>query len=301
MSNNFLKNLNNNANRVFKYQEQLSSLKEVNRPSDDPLAVAKILDLKNGIKQNQEYKNTINDAIDWTNVQDSSLDAATQSLQRIYTLMLQGASDSYNTEDRQALKSEVEREIETFVDSLNTNYSGKYIFGGKETTHAPFEILYNEEGDYSGIQYNGADGSQDAGFLPKEISQGVTVNLRTDGRVLFNEGENGNIGDLFSEILTALDADDSEALGGDLLDRMSNEMDNVVNYRTEIGAVYNRLSSAKDRNETEYLNLQNTLSNNQDIDLAEKYMQYSMEMIAYQASMNMGTRVLQTNILDYLR
>lgn len=300
-ANTFLRNLSGSMQRVYKYQEQLASLKEVNRPSDDPLAISKILDLNNSIKQNEEYKNTINDAIDWTNVQDSSLDAATSSIQRIYTLIQQGASDSYNNEDRQAIKSEVEREIETFVDSLNTNFSGKYIFGGKETSNPPFEIVYNADGGFDGIQYNGADGSADAGFLPKEISPGVVVNLRTDGRVLFNEGPDGNIGDFFKEVITALDENDTSALGNELLERASSEMDNIVNYRTEIGAIHNRLTSARDRNETENLNLKSTLSNIQDVDLAEKYMQYSMEMIAYQSTLNMGTRVLQTNILDYLR
>lgn len=300
MSNSFLRNLNGTSQRMYRYQEQLSSLKEVNRPSDDPLAISKILDLNSNIKQNREHRNTISDAIDWTNVQDASLDSATSSLQRIYTLMQQGASDSYNTEDRQALKSEIEGEIETFVDSLNTNFSGKYIFGGKNTSNAPFEIVYNEDGGFAGINYNGADGDANAGFLPKEIAQGVTVNLRTDGRVLFNDGEDGNIGDFFSDILTALDEDDAEALGGPLLERASQEMDNVVNYRTEIGAIYNRLNAARDRNDTEHLNLNSTLSNIQDVDLAEKYTAFNMERLAYEASLNMGARILQANILNYI-
>lgn len=300
MSNSFLRSINGTSQRLYKYQEQMSTLKEVNRPSDDPLAIAKILDLNNSIKQNEEYRNTISDAIDWTNVQDSSLDSATSSLQRIYTLMQQGASDSYNSEDRQALKSEIESEIETFVDSLNTNFGGKYIFGGKNTTSAPFEIVYDEDGGYAGINYNGADGDANAGFLPKEIAQGVTVNLRTDGRVLFNDGEEGNIGDFFNDILTALDEDDAEALGGPLLDRASREMDNVVNYRTEIGAIYNRLDAAKDRNETEHLNLNSTLSNIQDVDLVEKYIQFNTENLAFEASLNMGARILQSNLLNYM-
>ena len=42
------------------------------------------------------------------------------------------------------------------------------------------------------------------------------------------------------------------------------------------------------------------LSNKEDIDLAEKYMEYSMEMIAYESTLQMGTRILQTNILNYM-
>jgi flagellar hook-associated protein 3 FlgL len=300
MANNFLRSLNGTSRRVYKLQEQLASLKEVNRPSDDPLAISKILDLNNSIKQNDEYKDTISDAIDWTNVQDASLQNATDSVQRIYTLIQQAANGSYNSDDRQAIKSEILQEVETLVDSLNTNFGGKYIFAGKNTTTAPFEVVYDEDGAFQGIAYHGSTGEDENGFLPKEISRGVTVNLRTDGRVLHNEGENGNIGDFISDVITALDNNDTEALGNDLLARADSEMNNIVNYRTEIGAIHNRLQAALERNDAQNLNLKNTLSNTQDVDLAEKFMEYSMEMIAYEASLNMGTRILQTNILNYL-
>jgi len=70
--------------------------------------------------------------------------------------------------------------------------------------------------------------------------------------------------------------------------------------RTEIGAIFNRFTSAKERNESEHLNLKSMLSDKQDVDLAEKFMEYQMEAMTYQASLSMGTRILQTNILDYL-
>ncbi|MDZ7835746.1 MAG: hypothetical protein U5K84_10940 [Alkalibacterium sp.] len=92
------------------------------RPSDDPLKVSKIIDLKNEIKQNKQYKTTIEDAIDFTNVQDSALANATNSLQRIHTLTQQAANGTYNTQDRQAIKTEIENEVETMMDSLNTNF-----------------------------------------------------------------------------------------------------------------------------------------------------------------------------------
>lgn len=293
MSQSFLSNLNKNSNKVFKYQEQLSSLEQVSRPSDDPLKVSKIIDLKNEIKQNEQYKTTINDAIDFTNVQDSALANATNSLQRIHTLTQQAANGTYNTQDRQAIKTEIKNEVETMMDSLNTNFGGRYIFAGQNSTTKPFES------NGSGIEYNGSSIANNN--LSKEIARGVNVELKTDGSELFElKDGSGNIGELFDDVFMALDNDDTDELGN-LLGRIESHIDTTVNTRTEIGAIQNRLSAALDRNDSEYLNLETSLSKNQDIDLAETYMNYTMEMNAYQAAMKMGTKILQTNIMDYVR
>jgi len=48
------------------------------------------------------------------------------------------------------------------------------------------------------------------------------------------------------------------------------------------------------------LNLTETLSNKQDVDVAEKYMEYQNQMTAYQATLAMGTKIMQMTILDYI-
>lgn len=297
-----MRNLNNNMKSVYKYQEQLSTMEQVSRPSDDPLKVSKVLDLNNEIKQNEEYKSTINDSIDFTNAQDSALANATNSMQRIYTLTQQAANGTYNDQDRDAIRTEVENEIDTLLDSLNTSFGGRYIFAGNNTTTKPFEKELDDDGNFAGIIYNGTteeDGV--SGNTTKEIARGVNVELQTDGRALMNsQGEEDNLGTFFNELLTALDDDDTEKLSEDLLERVDSEMNNIVNLRTNIGATTNRLKAAKDRNESEFLNLKTTYSNTQDIDLAETYMQYSMEMVAYEASLQMGNKILQNNLLNYM-
>lgn len=304
MSKNFMRNLNNNMKSVYKYQEQLSTMEQVSRPSDDPLKVSKVLDINNEIKQNYEYKTTINDSIDFTNVQDSALANATSSIQRIYTLTQQAANGTYNKDDRQAIKTEIENEIDTMMDSLNTSFGGRYIFAGNHTTSKPFEKAVDGNGNFTGINYMGTTEENAPGLsgnLTKEIARGVTVELKTDGRALMNaQGTDDDLGSFFNELLTALDDDETEELGGKFLNRIDTEMNNIVNLRTNIGATNNRLLAAKDRNESEFINLKTTYSNTQDIDLAETYMKYSMEMVSYEASLQMGTKILQNNLLNYM-
>ena len=60
----FLNNLATTTNKVQSTMNQLASLKEVNKASDNPLLVSKILDLNVSISQNSSYAMTISDAKD---------------------------------------------------------------------------------------------------------------------------------------------------------------------------------------------------------------------------------------------
>lgn len=293
MSSSYLRNLSRNQQNVQKYQNQLSSMKEVSKPSENPLLVSEIMTLKSSITQNAQYQTTIEDAISWTDMQDSALSNASNSLMRIKTLVQSAANDTMSDEGRAAVKAEIEMELATFVDALNTEIGGRHVFGGTETTIVPFEIEYDDDGKMTRIDYKG--NKQD---INREIASGVTVQLPTNGIGLVNNSS-GELGSLLSDILTGLDADNSDIMRGSL-DKLDNQIDNVVRTRTEIGAVSNRMKSAQARNESQELGLKEMLSSKEDIDFAEKYMQFNMEYVAYSASLQMGTKVLQTSILDYL-
>lgn len=307
-----IQSINRSQGKLEKYNNQLSSMKEISKPSDDPLRASQIMNLNNSLIQNEEFSVTIADTTDWTNMQDSALENATNSLRRITTLIQSASTGTMSDSDRQAVKAEMETEISTLVDSLNTNFGGKYVFSGMNTITKPFEIIRDAAGAMTGIQYQGTVDETDANGnvvpvkadLSRTIATGVDVSLKTDGRQLMNEqgtpAEKDDLGTFLADALKALDANDTEALSGKLLARSNMETENVVNMRTEIGAISNRLKSAQERNTSENINLKSIRSNKQDVDLAEKYMEFTMEQQAFQASLAMGTKILQTNILDYL-
>lgn len=304
MSSNFINNLQSNLKNLSKVQNQLSSLKEVSKSSDNPMLVSEIMDLNNSIIQNEEYMNTIEDAIGFSNMQDSAYDAATKSLSRIRTLIQQAATGTVNDGDRKIIKAEVEAEIQTLTDALNTNFGGKYIFSGQNTTTKPFSIERDANGEMTGLNYAGTTDEVTSGNLTRRIAQGVTIELKTDGRELLNEQNSldtpDNLGTFLARTLSALETGDIKSLSDELLVRAEQEIDNIVTNRTENGAIFNRLEAAKERNVSENLNLESMRSDKQDIDLAEKFMEYTMEQTAYQASLAMGTKILSTSILDYL-
>lgn len=294
LTTNYLRNLNRNLAAMQKLQNQLSSGKVVTRPSEDPLLVSKIMDLRNTISTNEQYNRTITDTIGWVDTQDGALQGAISTVQRIRELVIYGANGTLSNDDRNAIAEEVKVKVGELADVLNTNFDGRYIFSGTNTTDKPFtpDLVY--QGNNNNIN--------------REISTGVEVELAVDGKeftTIIKESVpidvEQTLGVLLEEIITALENGDSEALSGELLGDLDKHLDNILSFRSKIGAISNRLEAAKERNEAENLNLNNLLSQREDIDLAQKYTEANILNSVYLASLSIGAKILQPSLLDYLR
>ncbi|MDN7145723.1 flagellar hook-associated protein FlgL [Liquorilactobacillus mali] len=296
----FLSNLSVNSNKVQKTMSQLSSSKQVSKSSDDPLAASQIMNLKDLISQNESDSSTISDSLTWTETQDSALSDVNTAMLRIKTLIQSSANSTADSDEFEANKDEIQQNIESIVDSLNTNYGGKYVFSGQNTTTQPFSVEKDDNGDITGIKYSGTTDN-----LSREISKGTTVDLVTDGSQFLDESgtttDPQNLGTFFNDLITALNNGDTTSLSGDIMTKFEDYRQNFVNIRSKLGALENRLTSAQSRNETENTNLTDSLSDKQDVDVAEKYIEYTNQMATYQATLAMGTKVMQTSVMDYMK
>lgn len=292
LTGNYLRNLNRNLEQMQKYQNQLSSGKEVSKPSDNPMLVSRIMGLDSNVRANEQYERNINDTLGWADTADGATNEMTSTLQRARELIVYGANGTLSTTDRLALKDEVVMLKDQMVQLLNTNYDGRFIFGGQETTKPPFSI------EDTKMTYHG-----DMNDISREIAQGVDIIIQSDGSKITNASgaSNEELGELLDKVIDALGNDKTDALSGELLGDMDIHLDNVIRFRSKMGAVYNRLEAAKERNASENLSMTELLSKSEDIDIAEKMMEFSMMSTVYQASLSTGAKILQPSLLDYIR
>nr|WP_276532361.1 flagellin [Enterococcus italicus] len=125
--------------------------------------------------------------------------------------------------------------------------------------------------------------------------------MPTNGEQVLNNGTDGKgLSEFFNGILTAVDTGDTSKLSDTYLKEIDEYRTNVTNMRTQIGAISNRLQSSSSRNDTQQIQLKESLSENQDVDVVQKYLEYQNQMVAYRATLAMGTKIMQTSILDYL-
>lgn len=325
MNRTFMRNLNRNLNNMDKYWNQLSSGKEVSKPSDNPLLVSKIMDLSNNILQNKQYNRNISESIGWTKTQDGALDGTNSTLNRIRDLIIYASSGTHSEDSLKSIGDEVQQKISELADTLNTNFDGRFIFAGQKTLTKPFEVKVTpaqvddtttpptvipekHELIYNGNVVDATDGSDEN--LTREISKGVTINLITSGYDIVSGGssvdsnQEGHLGKLLNDLLSVLKSGDTTKISqksDEFIGNIDKHIDNILEMRSKIGAIHNRLESSEERNKAENLNLNTLLSEREDIDIAEKYMEYSMMKTVYQASLSIGAQLLQPSLLDYLR
>lgn len=323
MSNNFLTDMNNNLQNLSKIQQQLTSGKEVRRPSDDPFKVARAMQLHTDINTNKQYNENITDASNWLDTTDTALNEVGSVLQRIRELLVSSGNAAYGSDERNAIKNEINQKVGELTQALNTNFDGKYIFGGTRGTSKP--VMDQTIDGNTNIAYAHKDGSQITdpadpelnmikGKLNIEVSQGVTIDYNvTASDVLEFTDENGtsqDLGSILKNITYHLDGKDSSGAvdssasdnltGQDMTD-ITNAITNVLSLRSEVGAKSNRMQSAADNNTTENTNMTEILSKTEDIDITQKTMEYANMQTIYTASLQTSAKVIQPTLLDYLR
>ena len=446
LSSNYLKNINKNMSYLQTLQSQLSTGKEISKPSDDPYKASRIVKMYADIAGNEQYNDNITDVTNFLDVTDTSITQISNLYSRVRELLVSAGNAAYGSEQMQSIQDEMKVKVDQLAQLLNTSFDGKYVFGGTKVDSKPVTVVdgkiqyadangnglptvyKNSDGSYSTtkssknekvalddrmesgntvreelmeeqselnnkadlseddsnrlaeiesmldeskdvyIDSNGkfttsegeesvevalgsidkeeiekeidkltsADGStkisdteddtnekrlkelneikagitaynQIKADMKIEISQGVTVDYnKTACEILeFTDPEDPsriiNVADLFNDIINNLNSEDGkEALTGENLADLDKAITNLLTKSSEIGAMQNRMESAKTQNESENENLTAILSNVEDIDFTEKMIDFSTLMTVYKASLQISANILPKTIMDYL-
>lgn len=177
---NMMRNLNNNLNRLSKYQTQLSTGKLIQAPSDDPVRASRALKLRTDLAKLEQYEKNTNNAISWLEITESAVADIGDVLQRARELTVRAANDSLTTEDKQKIASEMQQLKKQLISLGNTNYAGRYIFSGYKTD----EKLFAEDGKYN-IDIT-SSALENLPVTTYEIGVGEDVQVSTNGLDIFD-------------------------------------------------------------------------------------------------------------------
>jgi len=333
LSNSFLNDMRTNLTNMRTLQQQMTSGKEIRKPSDDPFKAARAMQLHSDINTNKQYNENIKDTLNWLDTSDTALGQATDTMQRVRELLVSAGNASYGSNERKAIKDEINQKVGELAQVLNTNFDGKYLFGGSRGTSKPVTTEIDAATNNTKLVYSAKDGGKlqlsnppvpgDAGYseynmigtkLSVEISQGVTMEYNVSANDVLQFNENGtdyNLSEMLSKITNHLDGknDDGTVIDTNATSKLTNEdlkgvtdaINNLLRVRSEVGSKQNRMESAKEKNEEENYNLTDILSKIEDIDITEKTMEYSTMQTVYMASLQTSAKVLQPSLIDYLR
>lgn len=134
MTNNMLGNINKNKLNMNTLEEQYSSGKKIQKPSDDPIITVRALKLRTSLSEmTQYYEKNIPDASSWMDVTESALSNVNDLLSQVNTYCVQGSTDTLTAEDRSSIAENLQQMKQQIYQEGNTNYAGRYVFSGYKT------------------------------------------------------------------------------------------------------------------------------------------------------------------------
>lgn len=294
MTNNYQRNLNNTLNELQKVNNQLSTGKEISKPSQNPFLATRIMDYDTEIARKEQFLRNIEDVDGYLDVTDGAMGQLNEQMKRLKELAIQASTETYSAEERLVIAKEVEGIMGAMVDTLNTSFDDKYIFAGMQTTTRPFELTKNPDGSIT-VDYNG-----DNEVVQVEISKGVKVDRNITGQAVLGDVNGQNLFETLNDLVVALNNNDSAKISS-LIPEMDEHFDNVLQLRGKVGATQARMELAAEKANDEILSLTELLSASEDVDWAAKIIEYKTLETGYTASLQVSSNILQSTLLDFLK
>lgn len=181
------KNLTKNRADMADLQNQAATQKRINKPSDDPLASARVLAARTEERGNSQFIKNINNAVSFLEFSDQSLGELSDLLVRAKELAISQSNDaSGNAETRNVTASEVSQIYNQAVHIGNRKLGDRYIFGGYKTQTMPFTTT----GEYMGDDGDMKIQTQKDAFIAMNIPGSRVFlgrGLGGDGLVRYNQ------------------------------------------------------------------------------------------------------------------
>lgn len=134
MQNNSLYNINNNKVLQDKLSTQMSTLKKITRPSDDPVIAIRALRLRSDVSQiKQYYEKNAPDAESWLKVTADALNTTTDVINDMLEQCTKGSNKDLGVEQLEIIVTQLKSLKSEFYATGNVDYAGRYVFAGYRT------------------------------------------------------------------------------------------------------------------------------------------------------------------------
>ncbi len=277
--------LQSNLDRLSNLQQQLSSGRAINQPSDSPIGTVSALQLRSAIAQNAQWSRNAEDGLGWLGTIDNVLTSTRTMVGRVRDLTLQGLNTGSSSQQaRDAMATEIDQIRNSLIGVANTTYLDRPVFGGTIAG----KLAYDANGIYLG----------DANPVARTVGANDQVRVESTGPEVFGTGTT-NLFQVLANISTDLRSNPA-GLGTDLqnLDSASNVL---MNRATDVGARYQRVEQMRQAADDRQITLKSALSSVEDIDLPKAMMEVQMQQIAYQSALAATAKAIQPSLLDFLR
>ncbi len=280
-------NIRDAQENYFLAQERVMSGKKFTRVSEDPVAALTSLNVRSLRSRLEQLDKNLMVALEYTGTTENVLDEVNSVLKRAYTLAIQGASDATTQESRNAMANEIASLQERLIDLGNTQgVGGKFIFAGQDSDSKPFSA------SGSSLSFAGDTLPINVEVRPNEV---MRANLENADAFF------GGIYTTLENLRTNLIGGNVELLSDQDIAAVQASMDQLSGARGLNATKLQEIDRLRSEGARRMDDLTKTISDNEDIDLAEAITKMQMAETAYTASLQVASQGFRLSLMDFLR
>ena len=288
---NGLRDINQAAEDLARAQREVSSLRRVQVPSDDPAAAAAIVGERSEMRVFDSYVKATDSVDSRLRVIDSALSDVIINLTNAQTTAAASRSSFVTSEQREAYAGQLAGIRDAILSDLSIQYRGTYVFSGTAATVAPYE----KDGAGAVQPYAGDDGR-----MVLDIDRGRSVEVTIDARSFVQGDDARGLFQVFDDLIAAVRAGNDAGIAAgsaalerafnratDAQSRVGNDLHTLEDHRARLGDM-RRATDAR-RSKLEDANLAEAISGMQQADAA------------HQAAIGAVAATSRLSLFDYLK
>ncbi len=283
MAENIKANLAKQSTQLMESQIKISTGKRINRISDDPTGMEKVLRYRTTLSSIEQYQMNITDAKTRVEYTETVLDQVNDLIDEAFSI-----ASNPDDDNGEALAEEIGNIRDQIMTLANSKYNNNYLFHGHLTDVQPFD---ESTGDYD--DSSGSDGTHKI-----MIGDGVEVSFNADGSDMFIDGGD-NVFAVLDSLEAGLLAGDNSAISA-TVDPLSRISDQVETVRAGFAATYNRLERTDEYWDAFSLSVENMRSTVEDADVTEAAIDLQLQQSSYELLLKVAAEVIQPTLVDFL-
>ena len=291
--------LTNVQSSLSQTQEQLSTGKQIVKPSDAPNKAALVTRLESELSRQTSYQDTLKSVNVRLTAEETALKNTSDVMYRIKELATQAANDTLSDQDRKSVSIELKTLRDQVLSLANSRDSnGNYLFSGSKASQPAFSQDAKGHVSYQGDQAR----------MQVNIGDSRRVNLNMPGsdvynRVVRDDGKGNKTGvDFFQSLDDLVSAVQSVDQVG--IQRGLSEVDTLQNGISEglgkVGADLSVVDLQTNVLDQVVLNLKSTRSDVEDLDYTAAITKMNKDQLALQAAQSSFAKISQLSLFTYL-
>ena len=251
ITNSYSRSINNLFSDMNKLSDQVTSGRKFAKSSEDTAAAVTAYQIRRNLAKAGDYKENSLHAKDFLSNSESVLDLVNESLQNALDKIRMGLNASESSDERGIQAEEIKTIRDQILQTMNTNSTGIYMFGGSNTVEKPFGTALDplnpldttEYLTYNGVLLKNLDPSvpADAATIKSLQDDGLTIDIGMGLTV--DAGGNIDPSSVFAYSITGIDVMESGVTnvnGEDIPNNLYDQLSAIVSELEKDDSSYSR-------------------------------------------------------------